>query len=151
MQTSFILMIIFFILVLGFAFVISKYRQSLGSKIDNSVNLDQVNRYQLLNFLPELRCSLNNVHNYDCFDKQRLESFKMQQKNSSFYYNNLLKQIRFSVAVYADDDTVLSEEVIFNNTNQNLPNKRYITNPILVYDNEKKMLYQGVLNLEIFS
>jgi hypothetical protein len=150
MQTAFVLMIVFMILVIVFFIGMSRYNSGLKAKNEDNIVMNDINRYQIMNFLPELKCSFGGVYIYECYDKQKLESFKIQVVNNQLYYRDIFGYLKLSIGTYGSSGA-LTEEIIFENPRENYVNKMFISHPIIIYDNEKKQADEGVMSLEIYD
>ncbi len=150
MQTAFVLLIVLMLFIVGFIFLMSKYTRDLKSKGDDSVVLNDINRYQILNFLPELKCSHNGVFIYECYDKEKLESFKTQIIANDLFYKDIFGYSKLTIGEY-DNSGILIEAIIFDNPKPEYLNKMFISHPIIIYDNEKKLADEGVMSLEIYD
>ena len=100
MQTAFVLLIVFVLLVIVFFMVIASYNRQVKSKAQDSIVLNDINRYQTMNFLPELKCSFSGVYTYECYDLQKLDSFKTQVVTNELYYKNIFGYLKLTIGRY---------------------------------------------------
>jgi hypothetical protein len=145
MQTAFVIIFAFLVLIVAFFFVMSIYTKDLKTKVNQGMVLDGNSRYQTVNFLPELKCTQAGVYDYECYDLQKIRVFRAQADSDIFYYKDIFGYVKFSISIPPD------EELIINNSKPDFLTKTIIRHPILIYDNEKKEMREGELNLEIYD
>jgi hypothetical protein len=160
MQTIFVLLIFFILLVIGIVFFISSQKSNIKDKQREYSNLDLVKKSQLLNFLPELQCSFDNVINPDCYDIEKINAFiQIYNNNNKYYYNSLFGNLNISVSRFEtsiNDWNQSSEwnnvqgKVIYENVKQDFQEKRKVQLPVSLYDPIQDFYYFGMINLEIY-
>ena len=150
MQTIFIIIFAFVILVIGFIIIMMNYKANLGKNLEQHVVLDQMKRYQIINYLPYMKCSFDGVKANECIDKAKLIAFKNEVANNQLYYKFFFGFMKFSVKqkdALGND----KEEIIFENPKPEYTTKRQIEQSIIIYNPENRQYEKGVLFLEVYN
>src|SRR3989338_1946725 len=109
MENIFAIVIIVIILAIAFVFMVAVDRQEQRSREQDIAALDVVKKSQVLNFLPELKCSDNNNLDPDCYDILKIEAFTQQVSEDNFYYRTLLGNMKIEIVRYDPSPEVNNE------------------------------------------
>ena len=89
MQTVFIVLFLFISLFFVLVVVVAKDKANARTQIEQLVLLTEYKKAQIMDYLPELRCSFENVILKDCYDKLAIDSFANTVSKNQLYYNQL--------------------------------------------------------------
>lgn len=151
-ETIAVIVIFFILIVAGLIFYAKFQTDSIEKKQAEVVTKKAIALSLTSSFLPELRCSNNNVIVQDCVDMLKLKSFKYlidDEDNPEFktYYSLLFGQSN----IYVTDVTgQLEPEVKLYESDINWTRRSYSPIPIVQRTIDDKY-YFGVLNVEALS
>ncbi|MBN2422452.1 hypothetical protein JXB41_04455 [Candidatus Woesearchaeota archaeon] len=159
MQTVVVLLIFFVLLVIGLIFVFFNQRSNLKEKQREYTNLELMKKAQVLNFMPELQCSFDNVINPDCYDIEKINAFESKvYADNKYFYDALLGNSRITILRF-DMDAIdwdpawgsADGKLIYDNKKPDYKQISKVQLPISLYDPEEDEYYFGLINLEIYS
>ena len=145
------IMFIFILLVVfGLVFFFKVQTAGTAIKQKENIELSAIQVAQKVSFLPELRCSSENVPVPDCYDALKMESIKKITEEDQAYYYDIFKFSTIYVKeIFPGNRTWL----LYNNTGGKESN--LVTQiPISIYDPKTSALgsyYFGVLNVGVWS
>ena len=146
MDTISIMLIFFIIIVIGFLFYLRVSSSSQIDKLSKAQELESIRVSQTISFLPELQCSSKNIVKDNCFDKYKLDMFKMfgtakkDQYYPFFYYSNITIN-----EIYPNSGNWNIYSKIGNGTSY----KTFI--PILLYNPITKTNAFGILTVQSYA
>ncbi len=149
-ETLAVIVIFFILIVAGLIFYAKFQTSSIEKKQAEVVSKKAIALSLTSSFLPELRCSNNNVIVQDCVDILKLTSFKELIDDPEFktYYSLLLAKSN----IYVTDVTGILDlpEVRLYESDINWTRRAYSPIPIVQRTIDDKY-YFGVLNVEALS
>jgi hypothetical protein len=154
MENAFVLLIIFVILIIAFVFVVGMQKSAQNDKIQEFKELELIKKSQILNFLPEMQCSDNNIIDPDCYDILKIEAFKQQIEENPDYYNTLLGKINLTVKKFEpspDYNEWNGEWNIYDNTKGEDEGVRQVQFPVLLKNVTEKADYFGVVIIGVYE
>lgn len=142
---------IFILLVVGAVVFYARIQRS-DFEIKHEEDLDKefVQIAQKVSFLPEIRCSQENIPVENCIDRSKLDKFAQLVEDDYLYYENDLKTSTITLEQMFPDTG--DRWVLYNNTGEKqsaVP--AYI--PISIFDPEQGALgsyYLGVLVVQVW-
>lgn len=149
-ETIAILIIFFFLIAFGMVFYTQLQGRSIKREIDELYELKSINTAQLINYLPEIQCTKENIATENCFDIIKLNSFAQisSQDQYRLYYHNLFFSSRISVEqIYPPPYTTWQ---IYSSVPQEWDAITKTHLPILLYDPIEKRYNAGVLQIEVY-
>ena len=145
------IMFIFILLVVfGLVFFFKVQTAGLQQKKTENLELSAVQVAQKVSFIPELRCSSENVPVPDCYDALKMENIKTITQQDNAYYYDIFKFSTISVQeIFPGNKTW----TLYNNTGDK---KDHISTqiPISIYDPKTSTLgnyYFGILNVWVWN
>lgn len=141
-----------FILLAVFGMVFFFKVQSAGMKIkqQENVELSAIQVAQKVSFLPEVRCSSENVPVPDCYDALKMRYIQDVIKDDESYYYNIFK---FST-IWVDEIFPETKTWLLYNHTGNKSSRLVTQIPISIYDPLTSSLgsyYFGVLHVGVWS
>ena len=83
-----VLFVFFLIIAFGMIFYMRVLKHTSQTRDIENFELQSIKIAQLVNFLPELQCSSDNIVKDACIDLYKLQAFKdIVNKNQDYYYN----------------------------------------------------------------
>jgi hypothetical protein len=142
-ETIAVLLIFFFLLVLGVTFYLNIQKSRVYSNIDEVITQESIRISQMVSYLAELQCSSENIIEPNCYDLYKLDSADdILLSNSDYYYPLFL----FSEIVIDELYPYVDSWVLYNNTYPaSAPIYTYI--PISLYNPVSKRYSFGVLSV----
>ena len=98
-ETILILFVFFLLLIVGAIFY-SRYSESaLRARLEEDVQARAIKTAQIVTSFSELQCSVLEVIKFNCFDRQKIETFStlMADPNASLFYFDILGFANISV------------------------------------------------------
>ena len=141
-----------FILLVVFGLIFFFKVQTAGMKIkqQENIELSAVQAAQKVSFLPELRCSSENVLVPDCYDALKMAYIKDIAEDDSAYYYNIFKFSTIYVEEIFPGDRIW---LLYNNTGGK-EGKLATQIPISIYDPKTSALgsyYFGILHVWVWN
>ncbi len=149
MQTVFILMFIFIILIAAFFFYLKMQFSSANEKSIEYRELDAISRNSMINELPELACVHQGVIIRDCFDTEKIKQFKKQVSESKSYYSTAFKTMKLVIKRF--NSPASPDDIIYENKKEDSEIKETITSPVILYDPVLAVKDEGVIIVETYS
>jgi len=145
-ETIAVLIIFFFLIVLGVAFYINVSKSKVYSNQEEIFAQDSIKVSQTVSFLPELQCSSENIVDDNCYDLYKLAASKDHILNNvNFYFPFFLNTEIEIKELYPNNRKWL----IYNNTgDRDAP--MYTNVPISLYNATTKRYSFGVLTIAYF-
>jgi len=145
-----IMFIFILLIVVGMLFFFKVQTASMKIKQHENTELSAIQVAQKASFLPELRCSSENVPVQNCYDTLKMENIKYAiTKEDSYYYDIFKYSTIYVEEVFPGNRTWL----IYNSTG-NKPSKLSTQIPISMYDPMTSSLgsyYFGILHVGVYS
>ncbi len=148
MQTIFILIIVFFLGSLIVIFLVSNQQYSQNNRELQKMIMLDIKKTQIVDYLPELKCSQNTNYALDCFDKYAIKSFLENYESNQLYYTGLLGFMKIIIIEYDTNNS--TETVVYNHELENYETKRVYSLGISILDPIERKIKPGVLHVEIF-
>ncbi|MBT3720122.1 hypothetical protein HN789_04505 [archaeon] len=148
MQTVFIVLFLFISLFFVLVVVVAKDKANARTQIEQLVLLTEYKKAQIMDYLPELRCSFENVILKDCYDKLAIDSFANTVSKNQLYYNQLFGHAKITINEYETDWQTTE---IYNNVPEDLTSTQTFFNPVIVYNALEAKKNFGVIEIEIYS
>ena len=155
-----ILVIFFFLLVIGLLFYSRIQRQSISYEAERLVGIDAVQRAHTIAALPEIQCSTpldSETGKQDCVDKYKVLAFgalndSLDPDEVTLFYYDILGDSRVTLRqIYPESD---QEWVVYDNKPPNYTSLIPAHVPVFVYDElENRPLgayYLGDLFIEVY-
>jgi len=150
-ETIGVLVIFFFLLVMGVAFWFNIQKSGLQKQITRMEDLRSIQLVQRAMFMPELDCSFVSVQKENCFDKMKLQAFSdvlATDKGLQDYFEYFgdgtitIREVYPAIVPY--------EVVLYNNTIQ-WKTKLQTQNPVLLYDPIANKYTFGVVEVVMYG
>jgi hypothetical protein len=153
-ETIAVLVVVFFLIFFGLYFYQSSQMDAFKKSMTEDNYLKEIELIKVINYLPELQCSIDNVVTSNCIDVQKLRAFKAKTLDSKTYYTSILKSTKISVKeIYpsASLPDFAPEYEVFANVpaSYSETNKEFI--PILLYDPGAKRYIAGMMTVEVYA
>ena len=148
MQTVFVLIFLFLSLFIMFVVIVFKEKTNANLQTEQLIVLTQYKKSQIIDYLLELRCSLENVVLKDCYDKHAINSFPNTISMNSEYYTSLFGHAKITINEFNGDWQTTE---IFSNVPENKQDTKTFYNPVLIHDSIEKKKYFGVIEIEIYN
>lgn len=146
-----ILFIFILLVVFGLIFFFKVQTASIQIKTQENIEMSAVQVAQKVSFIPELRCSSENVPVPDCYDTLKMEFIKNVTDEDQPYYYDIFKFSTIYVEqIFPPRDDVW---VLYNNTGDK-ESKLSTQIPISIYDPRTSSLgsyYFGILHVGVYS
>jgi len=152
-ENIFAIVIIVIILAIAFVFMVAVDRQEQRSREQDIAALDVVKKSQVLNFLPELKCSDNNNLDPDCYDILKIEAFTQQVSEDNFYYRTLLGNMKIEIVRYDPSPEVNREVkrwVVYDNPKAEDSGYTLVRLPVLLKDIAEDSDYFGMIYMRVY-
>jgi len=140
-ETIAILVVFFFILILGLTFYASVEKKKIETTSSEFKQLKEVEIAQLISYMPELECP-TSLETENCIDLYKVLVIKDIFSSKKSYYYDLLGYS--TITVYDLD----KEYLIYDNPKQGSFSRMYI--PVSLYNATKKIKQFGILNITIY-
>lgn len=145
-ETIAVLIIFFFLLVMGAVFYFNVQRSNLYSNQEEYYAQESIKVSQIVSYLPELQCSDENIITDNCYDIYKLSAANDYILNNSIYYFPFFRYSEITVKeVYPGN----SQWVIYNFSNNNSAVIPTFT-PISLYNPTTKRYSFGILYIGYF-
>ena len=156
MENAFAMIIIFIILIIAVVFVFVYQRNEQVQRQKEFAELEVLKKSWILNFLPEMQCSDNNVIDPDCYDLLKMDSFarKVNEAGEDDYYQRLLGYVKISVEWIdpsPDINRQIAEWDIYDNPPKEYKGVREIPLPVTLRDVVNNSNYFGVVYLGAYE
>ena len=155
MENTFVLLVIFLILMIGVVFVASSQRKAGLAKLEMFKERDTIIKSRVLDFLPEMACK----DDPNCYDILKIIAFKEVIAEKP-YYHGLLGNIYLIVRRYdpspenPDYMNFVEEWVVYNNTKKEYKGHTELRFPVLLRDSTDLSAnpdYFGVIYLGVYE
>jgi hypothetical protein len=153
LETIGILIIFFFLLVIGFVFYTQVSMVSLGKDIRERQDLEAVGIALKALSLPDLACP-TTMHKDNCVDLLKLEAFPGLIKDNQYYLEIYYDTLKFSTItvtqVYPSPSSGTGVWTIYNNPNPT-GSMIFTHMPIVIHDPLQDAFYFGIMNVSYYS
>ena len=148
-----VLFVFFLILAFGMIFYMNVMKSTAQKEEEENFALKAIRITQLVNYLPELQCSMENIVIDACFDIMKVEAFAEIVDENQFYYYDFFEYSNISVTeVYPDQRTWTIYE---NLPDDHIQKSSLVTHvPISLFNATAKgnKVYRfGVLNVVVYA
>lgn len=148
METVFVLFFVFIVLIFAFLFIVRTSTTRMGDKFDELVMLDQVEKTQVIDTLPEFSCSNDGVIVADCLDLQKIQSF-IDLDLDYEHYNTIFGNIKLAVIHHAETDIVRYD--IYDNSLVEYDSRTKIHYPVTIYDGSQDRYDFGMIEIDMYT
>ena len=103
-----VLFVFFLLIVFGLIFYVSVMKNTSTAESEKNFALKAIKITQLINFLPELQCSAENIVRDACFDILKIDAFSsaLSTEDNKFYYYDYFEFANISVSeIYPQNRT----------------------------------------------
>lgn len=142
-ETIAVLVVFFFILVIGLMFYSSAERKSLGKTADEFKQMKDVEKAQLIAYLPELECP-TTLETENCIDLYKVLVAKDIFNDKDYYYDIFGYS---TITIYDMDD---NDYLIYDEKPEKIASSSRINVPVSLYDDTTKQKKVGILNITIY-
>ena len=126
-----ILFVFFLIIAFGMIFYMKVIKHTSQKSQTENFELQAIKIAQIVNFLPEIQCSSDNIITDSCVDLLKLNAFSDSISKNKNYYYNLFKFSDITIdEIYPDKKNF----VFYKNVPDDYVNKQSIQIPISLYD-----------------
>ncbi|MFH0874542.1 MAG: hypothetical protein V1859_01285 [archaeon] len=162
MQTSFVILIFIIIVAVGLIVYVFMAKAGNSQKQKEYAKAELIKKSQIINFLPEIQCSFNNVITPDCYDIEKIKAFTDANglyANNKDYYDSIFGTTKIVIKKFdlksgtwetgwlgATDGNFL----LYENSLKKFRQKRKIMFPISLYDPVTNQKSFGLIDLEIY-
>ncbi len=147
-ETIAILIVFFFLVAFGMVFYSQMQKSGMKSEFEEIYELRSMNTVQLVNYLPEIQCSSENIVTDNCFDIVKLEAFEEVSEDNKLFYHNLFYYSNITVEqIYPG----AKSWHIYSNIPKEWNDMSKTHIPILLYDSINRRYNTGVLHVEVYK
>jgi len=157
-ETISVLVVFFFILIFGLVYYNNTQKKEIQQIIDENSQLRAMETMKIVNNLPELQCSLENIQTTNCFELLKLQNLREVISKNMLYYTNLFSYSNITVRqIYPKlADPASGRWEIYTNAPKTASSRKGLSLqkqfiPILIYDSVKRRYYAGLLTVEVYS
>ena len=154
MENTFVLIIIFFILILALVFTIAVQKSNQRNNQIELQELELIKKSRVLNFLPEMQCSDNNDLDPDCYDILKIETMQTIFNQDKDYYPELIGHVRIIIKQFDPSPEVnqwTNEWLVYDNPKAEDKGYREVQFPVLLRDVTSNSDYFGVIYLGVYE
>ncbi|MBC8444233.1 hypothetical protein H8D83_01475 [Candidatus Woesearchaeota archaeon] len=113
-ETIAVLIVFFMILFFGIFFYANMERKSFQSRLEKMEEKKSIDVAQTISFLPELKCTAENITKTLCIDKLKLDAFKTLASERTQYYQSVFSNTMIEIAEIYPTST--SYETVYEGT-----------------------------------
>jgi len=97
-ETIAVLIVFFILLFFGIIFFSNMERRDIQDKVSNMGEQASIDIAQTIQFLPELKCTSEDITRTLCLDTLKLESFKLLSSEKKAYYQSVFGSTGLEIA-----------------------------------------------------
>ncbi len=150
-ETIAVLIVFFFLLVIGAVFYFNVQRSSLSRELEKMSELQSLQTVQKALYLPELDCSFASVQKDNCFDilkiKQLSKMLSEQDKLAEYFQAFGFSKITVTQA-YPKSDFSLA---LYSNIPPEYKQKLVTQSPVLLYNATSQSYSFGIIEVEAYA
>ena len=143
-ETIAVLIIFFFLLIIGVAFYINVTRARVISKNDEIFSQESIRVAQIVSFLPEVQCSSENIVTDNCYDLYKLGRAEPNLNKSNQYYFPFFYYSEIVIEEFYPDR---NQWVLYNYTPTKVQGVYPTYIPISLYNATSKKYAFGLLSI----
>lgn len=148
-----ILIIFFFLLIFGMVFYFKIQKVGFESRKEEFDALEAIKTAQKISFLPELKCSQDNIEKDNCFSLYKMNAFVTFLESNpdirdTYYYDILGSSKIYINQIFPKSD---NSWIIYDRSLQNFTNKFSSPVPIFLYNSTTDEQYFGVMYIEVYQ
>ncbi len=150
-ETMAILVIFFFLLVIGMSFYVKVQKFSIGRQVEGAKEMEAIQIAQKASFMPELQCSFKNIPIDNCYDISKILFFRqsLDDQRRFLEYTDVFGNSEIWVEeLYPTPGNV---ESIFDNPLPGYVQARLTRVPISLYNPRTRDYSFGILYINITS
>lgn len=148
-ETISVIIVFFFLLVIGMVYYNSTQKDEIKKMNEEDKQLRAIEIMKIVTYLPELRCSKDNVFKPNCMDLVKLQNFKAVSDQEMLYYISVFSFANISVKeIYPGE---AEYNIYFNNKTTRTTGKDSSSIPILINDPINRVSHAGILTVEIYQ
>ena len=155
-ETISVLFVFFILIAIGLVFFARVQQWGAKSQIEEAMQKRAVNIVQKASFLPELRCSEENVEKDNCIDIEKAEAVGGSAgvfKENEDYYFDIFGYARIEIGyIYSTPaGKSFTNGILYNKQPDDWKDKIITPVPILLKDPIEKTFDFGIMNVTIYS
>lgn len=148
-ETISVIIVFFFLLVIGMVYYNSTQKNEIKKMNEEDKQLRAIEIMKIVTYLPELRCSKDNVFKPNCMDLVKLQNFRQVSDQEMLYYTAVFSFANISVKEIYPGETEYN--IYFNNKTTKITGKDSSSIPILIHDPINRVSHAGILVVEIYQ
>ncbi len=147
-ETIAILLVFFFLVVIGMVFYVNILKSKAATEKDEHVQLDSITVLKKALSLPELQCSRQNIITDSCIDTIKLRSAAILMPQHKEYYFDILG---FSTITVKEVYPTARDYTLYSSPLQGFTSKSASNTPISLLDPITDRSAFGVITIETYA
>lgn len=151
-ETISVMVVFFFILIFGLVYYNNTQITEIRKIEEENSQLRAIETMKVVNNLPELQCSMENIQSTNCFELSKLNSFVTIVPRNKLYYTNLFFYSNITVSqIYPAPAAGSGIWHIYESKPKKITSAQKQFVPILIYDSVARKYRAGMLVVEVYN